>query len=179
MNWKTFTTLFLDRDGVINRKLPGLYINRWEDFEFLPGTLDALAALSSIFRHILIVTNQQGIGKGLMTLAELQDVHERMLAAIREAGGRVDGLYYNTSLESDNHPGRKPRTGMAYEAQRDFPDIRFHQSIMVGDSPSDMEFAARLGMARVLIAGPTDPAAPADLVVGSLWEFYLKIRANW
>ena len=70
-NW----TLFLDRDGVINRRLPGAYVQHWDQFEFLPGVLPALSILANYFAHLIIVTNQQGIGKGLMTESDLQKIH--------------------------------------------------------------------------------------------------------
>ena len=139
-------TLFLDRDGVINRRLPGDYVKSWEEFEFLPGVKESLAKLSGIFGRIIIVTNQQGIGKGLMTEEGLKEIHQKMITEVEAAGGRIDAVYHCPGLAKDNPPCRKPNPGMGLQAQQDFPEIVFNKSVMVGDSPSDMEFGTSLGM---------------------------------
>jgi len=144
--------LFLDRDGVINKRIPGSYVIHPNQFEFLPGVLEAIQYLSTQFDRILVVTNQQGVGKGIFSEPALQRVHEHMLAGIKEAGGRIDKIYACTKLAKDNPPCRKPNTGMGQQAKEDFPEIDFSQSVMVGDSVSDMEFAHRLGMTAILIA---------------------------
>ncbi len=151
-NW----TLFLDRDGVINERLPGLYINQMQDFRLLPGVTDALRVFDHIFRHIIVVTNQQGIGKGLMTENELAVIHEYMLELIRGKGGRVDHIFHSPALSADGHPDRKPGTGMAIKAKTLFPDIDFSRSVMVGDGASDILFGQALGMKTVWIPS-TDP----------------------
>jgi len=144
-------TLFLDRDGVINHRLVDDYVKSWEEFEFLPGVLEAIALFSKNFKHIFIITNQQGIGKGLMTEVDLQDIHEKMLKEIQAAGGKIDSIYFCPSLAKENSPMRKPNPGMARKAKEDFPDIEFSKSIMVGDSKSDMEFGKNAGMYCVFI----------------------------
>ena len=143
-------TLFLDRDGVINRWLPGDYVRTWEQFAFLPGVLECLRLWAARFPRIILVTNQRGVGKGKMTSAELSDIHARMLSEIRAAGGRIDAIYTCTEVAED-HPRRKPRTGMFEEACRDFPQISPSRSVMVGDSAYDGEFAANCGMPFILM----------------------------
>ena len=143
-------TLFLDRDGVVNRWLPGDYVKTWEQFAFLPGILECMEKWARKFRRIILVTNQRGVGKGKMTGEELEAVHGRMLEAIRAAGGRIDAVYVCTEVDGE-HPMRKPQTGMFVKACRDFPDIDPARSVMLGDSDSDREFAARCGMAFVLM----------------------------
>ena len=142
--------LFLDRDGVINRLLPGDYVKRWEEFHFLPGVLEALALWAEKFRRIILVTNQRGVGKGLMTDEDLSRIHARMMQEILEAGGRIDLILTCTALD-ENDPRRKPRTGMFEEAATLFPDITPEQSIMIGDAPSDAAFAQNCGMQFVKI----------------------------
>lgn len=132
-------TLFLDRDGVINRHRPDDYVKNWNEFEFLPGILESLAAWNRQFKHILVVTNQRGVGKGLMSEDTLLEIHKRMVEEIERLGGRIDRIYYCTDLNNDS-PNRKPNIGMALKAKAEFPDIDFAKSIMVGDSESDMEF---------------------------------------
>jgi histidinol-phosphate phosphatase family protein len=170
-------TLFLDRDGVINERLPGLYINKMQDLRLLPGVTDALRTFHDIFRYIIIVTNQQGIGKGLMTEDELETVHAYMLELIRSSGGRIDHVFYSAALASDGHPDRKPGTGMALKAQSLFPDIDFSRSVMVGDGEGDVLFGQALGMKTVWIPS-TDPkpdfSIEPDLCCSSLKCFAEK-----
>ena len=141
-------TLFLDRDGVINRWLPEDYVKSWEDFTFLPGILESLRDWACRYRRILVVSNQRGVGKGKVTPAALEAVHERMTEEIRKAGGRIDRIYVCTALDEDD-PRRKPNPGLFEEACRDFPDIRPENSLMVGDAESDEVFARRCGMSFV------------------------------
>ena len=143
-------TLFLDRDGVINRWLPGDYVRSWEQFAFLPGILECFRQWAERFKHIIIVSNQRGVGKGKMTQEELDAVHARMLDEIRRAGGRIDAVYTCTELDKD-HPMRKPQPGMFLAACRDYPDIAPGRSLMLGDSDYDREFAANCGMPFVLM----------------------------
>ena len=144
-------TLFLDRDGVINKRLVDDYIKRWDEFEFLPGVLESLAVFSKIFGKIIVVTNQQGVGKGWMTESELKEINKKMVESIEEAGGRVDGVYYCTDLK--NKPGncRKPSTALFERARHDFPEIDPSKSIMAGDSQSDIDFGRNAGMFTVFI----------------------------
>lgn len=146
--------LFLDRDGVINRRIVGGYVTHWEEFVFLPGVPEALEQLSQRFERIVVVTNQQGVGKGLMTEDDLKVVHQLMTRAIEEAGGRIDAIFYCTDVAGSPGNCRKPEIRMGLMAQEKFPEIDFSLSIMVGDSASDMEFASRLRMLRVFIHHP-------------------------
>lgn len=149
-------TLFLDRDGVINRRIPGEYVTKWEEFQFLPGVLDALPKFSSLFGHIFIVTNQAGIGKELMTHEMLHDVHDKMMEFIQYHGGRIDEIYY-CPYKGDFEPlCRKPNPGMALEAQKDFPVIDFKKSLMIGDSDSDIVFGNRLDMKTILVGNNSE-----------------------
>ena len=145
-------TLFLDRDGVINRKRENDYVKRWEEFEFLDGVLDSLKKLTTQFERLIIVTNQQGIGKGAFSENDLQKVHTRMLQEINSVGGRIDKIYFCSALAADNADCRKPNIGMALQAKNDFPEINFKKSIIVGDSISDMEFGNKLGMLKIFIS---------------------------
>ncbi len=145
-------SLFLDRDGVINRRIEGDYIKKWDDFEFLPGVLEALGKLTKVFNKLFIVTNQQGIGKGLMTESELEIIHDQMMHEIRLHGGRINKIYYSPYREEERSVFRKPNTGLARKAKIDFPEIDLEKSIMAGDSVSDMQFGRNAGMITVLIA---------------------------
>lgn len=163
-NW----TLFLDRDGVINERLVDDYVKQWEDFTFIPGTLDAMKIFAAVFGPIVVVTNQQGVEKGLMNEGQLRVIHEEMTAQIFKAGGRIDGVYYCTGLKFDNPFCRKPNPGMALKARRDNPGINFKKSLMVGDSLSDLVFGKRLGMKTVLI-GETNKLAQQHPHLADFW----------
>lgn len=143
-------TLLLDRDGVINRWLPGDYVTTWDKFTFLPGILESLRKWAGHLRHIFLVTNQRGVGKGLMTQEQLEAVHARMLSEITVVGGRIDGIYLCTAL-SDDDPRRKPNRGMFDEILAAYPDVRPEKTVMLGDSRYDREFAANCGIGFVLM----------------------------
>jgi len=143
--------LFLDRDGVINKRNPHGYITKWEDFIFLEGVLESLKAFSSFFQRIIIITNQQGIGKGLMTEMELKNIHEKLKDTVTNHGGRIDAIYHCPVLKQKSNNCRKPGIKMAQKAQEEFPEIDFAKSIMVGDTESDMLFAQNAGMSSVLL----------------------------
>lgn len=158
-------TLFLDRDGVINQRFMDHYVLKAEDFVFLPGVCESIAKLAEIFGTVLIVTNQQGIGKGLMTSDDLNDIHQMMLAQIKLSGGRIDKIYYCPGLK-EHHPFcRKPSPGMALQARKDFPHIRFKKSVMVGDTLSDMQFGKNMGMKTVLIGSDRDLVKANDRLI--------------
>ena len=148
-----YDALLLDRDGVINVLRPNDYVKSVDEFVFCDGALEALRRLNPCFRRIVIVTNQRGVGRGLMTEADLAEIHDWMLARIREAGGRIDRIYVCTAVDPAD-PRRKPNPGMAREVRADFPDIDFARSILVGDSASDLEFARRAGIPAVCLRDP-------------------------
>ncbi len=172
-------TLFLDRDGVINHEKEDSYIFHYGEFTFYPGAREALRRFARVFGPIVIVTNQRGVGKGLMTAAALQDIHDKMVAEIALDGGRIDRIYYADSLDND-HPLRKPNPGMALAAQQDLPGIDFSRSVMVGNNISDMEFGRNAGMYTVFLK-TTSPDQPLphfaiDVAFNSLDEFAKHLR---
>lgn len=148
------TALFLDRDGVLNVLRHDDYVKCPDELEVLPGVKEAIALLRKQFVHTFIVTNQQGVSKGLMTEVDLHAVHKKLIDEI----GEIDHIYYCTALQSAHSFYRKPNIGMALQARRDYPDIRLKESVMVGDSASDMLFGRRAGMTTVLIGDTNDIA---------------------
>lgn len=164
-------TLFLDRDGVINKKLDNDYVKHWIEFEFLEGVLDALKKLDTVFGKIVVVTNQQGIGKHLYRIEDLELIHKNMLYEITYLGGRIDKVYFSPYLSSENHPTRKPGIGMALQAKKDFPEIDFSKSIIVGDSLSDMEFGTNAGMRTVFISAEKKKDERIHMQFDSLIDF--------
>ena len=169
-------TLFLDRDGVINQRIPGDYVKSPETFEPMPGLGEAMRLLTNHFDLILVVTNQQGIGKGLMGEFELAEVHRHLRAFVTDAGGRIDAIYHCPHLKEANCTCRKPATGMAWQALQDFPDMDLENAWMVGDSVSDMVFAEKMGFRKVFIRGKLEELAEmasikVDFSFNSLLEF--------
>ncbi|NLO70046.1 MAG: HAD family hydrolase [Porphyromonadaceae bacterium] len=164
--------LFLDRDGVINHQIVGGYVTRLEEFEFHANVLAALEILADSFDYIFIVTNQQGIGKGVFSQKDLDEIHQFMLNNITENGGRIDKIYVCPDLAKNNSTCRKPNIGMGIQALRDFPGIEVSHSVMVGDTESDMEFGRRLGLKTIFLTnGNQDKIPKADFIFNNLWEF--------
>lgn len=145
-------TLFLDRDGVLNRKIENGYVLDPSMLEILPGVTEAIRNLSNIFGRIIVVTNQRGIGRGMMTEKDLQSIHAVLLEKVKEDGGRIDGIFYCPHNIEGNCDCRKPKPGLALKAKQIFPEINFAKSIMVGDSDSDIEMGKLLGMVTVKIS---------------------------
>jgi len=144
-------TLFLDRDGVINVKLDGQYVKNPDDFEFMIGAKAAISKLSKIFNRILIVTNQQGIEKGIMSDNDLCVLHEYMLFELKKNGGVVDKIYYCPHLATENCNCRKPNPGMIQQALIDFPDIKVEDSYLIGDSDTDIIAGSKMGLITVKV----------------------------
>ncbi len=168
--------LFLDRDGVINVRKHNGYITSPDEITFLPGAANAISRLNKYFSKTLVITNQQGIGKGLMTESDLEKIHQKMIAEIESEGGHIDKIYHASQLESENSIMRKPRPGMIHRAMDDFPKISLRESWLVGDTTADLELAQTMGISSVFVHSPAEADSgweefkPA-LVVGSLGEF--------
>jgi histidinol-phosphate phosphatase family protein len=157
-------TLFLDRDGVINEEIVGSYVTRVDEFVFCEGALEALKQLARIFDRIVVVTNQRGVGRGIMSFEALKEISRTMTTTVADAGGRIDQVYACTAVQDTDH-NRKPNPGMAYQAQQDFPEIDFKKSIIVGNSISDMEFGKRVAMRTVFLTTKHAPyELPHDLI---------------
>jgi len=156
-------TLFLDRDGVINQEKKDDYIRIPDEFQFYEGVLSTLTKLTSTFGITVIVTNQRGIGRGLMTHQDLADIHDFMLYKISETGGNINRIYYAPDL--DCHAiDRKPNTGMGLKAKSEFPSINFLKSVMVGNNLSDMKFGRQLGMKTVYVETTHPLHESSDLI---------------
>jgi len=169
-NW----TLFLDRDGVINLKRENDYVKEYSEFIFIEGVLDAISILSSIFNKIIVVTNQRGVDKGLMSKSDLETIHNYMLSEIVDSHGRIDEIFYCTEL-SDLAECRKPNLGMAIQAKLKFPSIDFKKSIIVGDSLCDIQFGKKSGMKTVLVGSHDEFAEMPDFRFNTLHEFSIKL----
>ena len=170
--------VFLDRDGVINRKAPeGQYIARWSELHILPGVEAAIAALNDSGRPILVVSNQRGIALGLCSHDEVNALHEQLQEHLARHGAHIDAFYYCPHDEGQCDC-RKPATGLFRQAFQDFPGASARNSVMIGDAISDIAAARALNMPSIFIEGDpstrkdgTEEAAElADAVVTSLAE---------
>lgn len=140
-----YDTILLDRDGTINVHIVGDYVRKWDDFEFMPNVVDSIARWSKIVKHIFIVTNQRGIGKGQYTEEDLADIHYHMVAEIEKAGGRIDGIYFCPSLTEEDIR-RKPGRGMFDDILLQYPDVTTDKTVMIGDGDVDKDFAGNCGI---------------------------------
>jgi D-glycero-D-manno-heptose 1,7-bisphosphate phosphatase len=170
--------IFLDRDGVLNRKLPeGAYVSTWAQFQWLPGAVEAVARMTRAGWTVLVVTNQRGIALGRLTVAQLELIHDKMRADLEPQGARLGTFYYCPHDHGECHC-RKPDTGLFEQAMQEFPPANAQNSVVIGDSLSDIQAGKRMGMKTIFIRGEADrqkegageAANLADAVAGSLLE---------
>lgn len=146
--------VFLDRDGVINRRRPD-HVKSWSEFEFLPGALGAISELCQRTERVVVVTNQSAVGRGVISSQELAAIHRRMTQAVEAAGGHIDGVYACPHRPEDGCACRKPRIGLLLAAAHEL-SLRLEGSVLIGDSPSDVE-AARASGCRAIFVGDSLP----------------------
>lgn len=140
-----YDTILLDRDGTINVHIIGDYVRKWDDFEFIPNVVNTIARWSKLVKHIFIVTNQRGIGRGKYTEEDLADIHSHMVAEIEIAGGRIDGIYFCLSLTEEDIR-RKPGRGMFDDILHQHSDVVIDKTVMIGDGDVDRDFARNCGI---------------------------------
>lgn len=173
-----YKTLFLDRDGVINVERKNDYVKNISEFVFEEKATEALNILSQIFDRMLIVTNQRGVGRSVMSQSDLDSVHRYLRDELQKINVEIDKIYTCTDLTPDSI-NRKPNVGMAFQAVHDFPDIDFSSSVMVGNSKSDIEFGRKLGMFTVLVGQkyPQDNEIYKNInaYFSNLYEFALSL----
>jgi len=171
-------TVFLDRDGVLNQKLPeGRYVASPSEFLPLPGVHQAIARLNRAGLRVIVVSNQRGIALGLYTASGVEAIHASFQSELAAHGAHVDAFFF-CPHDKNECTCRKPLPGLFYQARARFPDIVGKSSVMIGDSWSDIEFGRRLGLLTVFIDGDRALQKPrvdaareiADHRVGSLAE---------
>jgi histidinol-phosphate phosphatase family protein len=141
--------VFLDRDGVINENRKD-YIQSWEQFVFLPGSLEALHRLAGLGWPVVVISNQSAVGRRLMLAETVADIHRKMTLAVRQAGGRIDGIYVCPHTPEDNCECRKPRPGLLCQAEKEL-DLDLDCSYLIGDAESDVLAAMAVGVMPVLV----------------------------
>lgn len=144
-----YDTLFLDRDGVLNRKIDGGYVLKTRDIEILPGIPAFLKWAHQAFRQIVVVTNQRCIGRGMISLADIQIINQ---AINNKTGNYIDKFFVCPHLDEDNCSCRKPKNGLFIAAAEHYV-INFQKSWMIGDSETDLIPAKELSMSTIFISG--------------------------
>ena len=174
--------IFLDRDGVLNPHILGGYLLSAGGVTLLPGVANAVRRLNDAGLKVIVISNQQGVGKGLMTLSDLAAIQQRMAEMLmHEAGAHLDRCYYSTELASANSPRRKPGPGMLLEAAEDF-GLTLANTVFAGDSPTDIEagHAAGVGKTALLLSGGLSAYAAGDFSPAPDLVFpTLKALTDW
>jgi histidinol-phosphate phosphatase family protein len=138
-------TVFLDRDGVLNEKPErARYVRSWEEFRWAPGAREALRLLKRAGYRVVVVSNQAGVGRGIMTEEKLHEIHGRMREEAAEAGGEIDAVYYCPHDWDEGCECRKPRPGLLFRAQRDL-HLDLSRVVFIGDDERDALAAREAG----------------------------------
>ena len=153
-------TVFLDRDGVLNEKMPeGQWVTKLADLHVLPGVPQAIARLNLARMRVIVVSNQRGIALGLFSPGDVESIHAEFQRILQAHAAHIDGFYFcpHDRLQCNC---RKPLPGMFEQARGSFPEITAATSAMFGDSLADIEFGRRLGMLTIFIQGNTQSQKP-------------------
>lgn len=143
--------IILDRDGVLNKKAgKAKYVRNWNEWEWLPGAIEAISLLKKNGYIVIIVSNQAGIARGAMTEEDLKRIHNSMLSELRKDGGNIDKIYYCPHGWDDGCECRKPKPGMIFQAQRDFY-IDLTKTFFIGDDERDVQAGQSAGCKTLLV----------------------------
>lgn len=152
--------ILLDRDGVINRERSD-YVKSWQEFEWLPGVLPALASLATLALPICVLTNQSAIGRGIVIASQIDEIHWRLQRCVRDAGGRIDAFFVCPHHPDARCECRKPKPGLLYQAAHTFAlDLR--NCVFVGDSITDYQAALAAGCHAILVRSGLQGASLED-----------------
>lgn len=163
--------VLLDRDGVINQDSPN-FIKSWDEFEFIPGSLEALRRLHETGHIVIVLTNQSGVGRGLITVEALETMHRNLKAAAAEAGGNILAIFSCRHHPQDGCRCRKPDIGLVEQARRRYR-IDLQRTVLVGDSVRDIECGLRAGCGQTVLVRTGKGAAAQGLLARS------KLRVDY
>lgn len=172
--------IFLDRDGVVNTAPRERYVARWSDFEFLPGVLKTLRLLKEKKWMVIVVSNQAGVERGLLSRKRLASITRLMMKSIEAAGGRIQAVYYCPHAPEARCACRKPKPGMLRRAARRF-SIRLTNSFVIGDHEKDLMMGKAAGCKTILVlSGMSTKRAARDFTVRPDWTARnLKEAVSW
>ena len=143
--------IFLDRDGVINEKAPKAdYVKSWNEFEFLPGSIDAMKLLAENNYKMFIISNQAGIARGAMTEHDLKEIHRNMEKELEKHNVEIEKIYYCPHGWDDGCECRKPKPGMLFKAAREY-DLDLSKSLFIGDDERDLQAGNAAGCRTILV----------------------------
>jgi D-glycero-D-manno-heptose 1,7-bisphosphate phosphatase len=145
----TLKVIFVDRDGVINQDRPD-YVKSWTEFQFIPGSLEALKRLTVEGYRIIVITNQSVINRHMVSQQELQEIHSNMVRAAAAHGGDIEAVFYCPHVPDDRCSCRKPAQGLIRQAQEKY-QIDLSETSMIGDSLKDMQCARKAGCENVIL----------------------------
>ena len=158
--------IFLDRDGVINYNRTD-HVKSWQEFQFLPGALEALALLKQAGWRVFVITNQAVINRGIISHAQLAAIHEQMCEQVRQTGGAIHGVLYCPHRPDENCVCRKPRPGLLQQAAQDY-GAQLTGSWLVGDHINDIEAGRQAGCYTTMVLsgrGKVDASLPAEVML--------------
>ncbi len=174
--------VFLDRDGVLNPHIPGDYLKLAQDVTLLPGVAQSVRRLNDAGLPVVIISNQQGVGKGVMTAQDLADIEARTAFLLTEqAGASLTRCYYCTDLAHVQSARRKPQPGMLLEAAQEL-GLTLAHTVFAGDSRTDIEAgrAANVGATALLLSGGIAAYQPGDFTPAPVYVFAdLAALADW
>lgn len=152
--------VIIDRDGVINYDSDE-YIKTPEEWQPIPGSLEAIALLNRCGFRVLVVTNQSGVGRGLYDLATLQRIHAKLHHALAAVGGHIEEILFCPHHPDENCLCRKPKPGLLYAIQEKY-HIDFAKTFFIGDSIADIKVAREVGCNPILVLTGKGEKALAD-----------------
>ena len=143
-------TVFLDRDGVINENLDDGYVSKWDECRFIPRSKEAIAVLTEAGWDVIVISNQAGVGKGIMTAQAVEQINTRMMEEVSRHGGKIKAVYYCPHRPDENCGCRKPKSGLLLQAAQEW-EIALSASYLVGDKISDIQAGAQVGCTTILV----------------------------
>lgn len=143
--------IFVDRDGVINERIPCGYVTQWSEFRFIEGMEQTLAELSTFGLPLIVISNQAGVGKGMVSPESLAQITESFVSSLRNRGAKVDAVYYCPHVPEARCSCRKPAIGLLRQAAEDWR-IDLKRSVLIGDSANDLEAAETSRCRAILLA---------------------------
>jgi len=143
------STIFIDRDGVINENRAD-YVKSWEEFHFLPGAREAIAQVTRAGHRVIVCSNQAAIARGLVSVETVEEIHQRMIMEVAEAGGAIEKVYYCPHPKDGNCCCRKPRPGMLLRAHDEL-GVDLSDAVFIGDSMTDVRAGLAAGVRPILV----------------------------
>jgi D-glycero-D-manno-heptose 1,7-bisphosphate phosphatase len=172
----TFPAVFLDRDGTLN--VDKDYVYRYTDWEWIPGVLEGLKKLRTLGFHLVVVSNQSGVGRGYYTIVDVQTLHGQVAQDLRKKGIEIAGFYFCPHGPDDGCDCRKPKPGLIWQAEKDFK-IDLHRSYFIGDKLIDLQAAQAAGVQPILVGTGYGEKAKETLPKGVPYVKNVLAASQW